>query len=196
MSNENTQASSESRSRKQGEAARPRKQTVILDYRGTVGRSTVEKGGLRNEAAVPHRLSPLMAFWPENGQADLQLQPGVNVVSAELWKFYSETAKGSSGASGHPQIMEMVKALQIRELSGISDDTSAVLELVKRSIDHDGLRWIETQENAGEQRQEVLDAIADRLAKARPIKIKPSSFQRSVPAVKGTDAPQPSMAMG
>lgn len=178
------------------EPAKGRSKTVVLDYRGSVGRATVERGAIRNGRAVPHRLSPLMAFWPENGQADLQLQPGINVISADLWRFYTKTAKSGSGEPGHPQIMELVKAKQIRELTGLPDDAGAVLEMIERSMDHDGLRWIAEQEKAHDNRAEILDAVADRLTKARPVKIKSIAFQRAVPLVKDANAPQPSMAMG
>jgi hypothetical protein len=178
-------------------AAKPPKKThVILDYRGMVGRGTVDKGAVRNDRAVAHRLSPLMAFWPENGQADLQLQPGVNVISADLWRFYTRTAKSAAGEPGHPQVMELVKAKQIRELTALPDDSGAVLDLIARSIDPTGLQWIADQERHGDGRPEILDAVADRQAKARPVKLKTIAFQRAVPLVKDTNAPQPSLAMG
>lgn len=181
------------------EQERPRSnkpQHVIIDYRGVVGRATTDKGALRNERAVPHRLSPIMIFWPENGKQDLQLQPGVNVVSAALWKFYTEEAKGEGGATGHPQLMEMVKAKQIRVMTKLPDDSGMVLDMIARSMDHDGLRWIAEQEKAGQNSQEILDAVEERLTKARPVKLKPITYQRAVPLVKDANAPQPSLAMG
>lgn len=199
MSNTNDTASKESTRAGRagnGEGTRARKQHVILDYRGTVGRGTIDKGAIRNNAAQPHRLSPLMAIWPENGQADLQLQPGVNVVPSELWDFYTKKAQSASGDPGHPQVMELVKAKQIRELTELPDDPGGVLDMIARTIDHDGLKWIASQEKAGENRQEILDAVADRLAKARPIKLKPIAFQKAVPLVRDPHAQQPSMAMG
>jgi hypothetical protein len=172
------------------------KQTVILDYRGTVGRATEEKGALRNEPATPHRLSPLFVYWPENGQDDLQLQPGINLVPAKLWRFYTEEATSASGAPGHPQVMELIQHKAIREIDELPDDQWALLDLIKRSMDRTGLEWIAEQESQGEERQEVLDAVADRLAKVRSVKLKRMVFQKAVPLVKDPNAEQPSMAMG
>jgi hypothetical protein len=174
----------------------PKQKFVVIDYRGVVGRATVDKGAISNSRATPHRLSPLMAFWPENGKPDLQLQPGVNLVPTEIWKLYTEEAKGADDKPGHPQVMEMVKAKYIRIMTKLPDDSGAVLDMITRSLDHDGLRWIAEQEKAGENSQEVLDAVTEQLAKAKPIKLKPTTFQRAVPLVKDGNAPQPSLAMG
>lgn len=169
---------------------------VIVDYRGMVGRATVDKGALSNQRAVPHRLSPLMAFWPENGVEDLQLQPGLNLVDPKIWNFYTKEAKGADGSLGHPQVMEKVKARYIREITELPDDSGAIHSMIERSMDADGLRWIAEQESAGDAREDILDAVTDRLAKIRPVKLGRSAFQRHVPAVKDSNAPQPAMAMG
>lgn len=187
--------SNESEAPMPGESTRFRKQTVIVDYNGSVGRATVERGALRNEAAVPHKLSPLLVFWPANGQQDLVLQPGINVVPAELWQFYTETAKSDSGKAGHPQLMALVAAKKIRVLEGLPDDPGSVLSMIKRSMSPEGLKWIGDQERAGEQRDEVLDALSERLAKLRPVDYKPLAFQARVPLIK-SGAEAPVMAMG
>lgn len=183
-----------------GKATRFKAKTVILDYRGTVGRGTIDKNAVRNDRPIPHRLSPLMAFWPVNGVADLQLQPGCNVVEAETWAFYTEGAKSDSGDPGHPQIVQMVKSKSIRVLERLPDDPGAVHDLIDRSMSAEGLKWIADQVERDDSwegfREELGDAVKARLAKIRPVVLKPMTFKTHAPLIKDPDAPQPSLAMG
>lgn len=178
------------------EAPKKTPKRVLVDYRGTVGRATVEKGALRNERATLHRLSPLMAIWPVNGSPDLVLQPGINLVPHDVYDLYWNKAKSATGEAGAPQVMELVKAKAIRVLDGLPDDPTALLNLIERSMDPDGLRYILKVEQKGEARDEIIDAVNDRLAKVRPVQMKSPTFQAAVPLLRDANAPQPAMAMG
>lgn len=167
---------------------------IAIDYRGSVGRALESKGAMRDQKPVPHRISPLGLFWPENGTARLRLHPGVNLVDAKLWQIYTTVKCGDS--KGHPQLMDKIKRQQVRVIESLPEDHELMEAMVARSIDHEGLRWLEEKEREGLNRPEVLTSIADRLAKAHPVAIRPGIFQGRVPNLKGTNNPQPELAMG
>lgn len=167
--------------------------TVTIDYRGTVGAA-------EGQPAIMHTLSPLFAMWPVNGAANFHLMPGVNRVDAKLWTFYSRDAGKEQGLEGgHPQIKQMIDAGYIKKLSAPPDDVWNLFELIGRSIDIDGLRWIGEQEKArSEPRVSVLDAVEAALAVAHPVKVKPGRFRERTLNVSKRDrqGEPPSLAMG
>jgi hypothetical protein len=181
-----------------GEATRfTSKRYVAIHYRGSVGRGEhVQDATLPRQSATPHRLSPLLAFWPENGKPMLTIQPGVSMVDAELWAYYS---KSCNEGQGHPQLVDKIERHQLREITAVPADTWHAIEMIKGSIDPAGLAWLAEQEQAGAGRQDVLDAIDAALAKARPVGLKPTTtFKGKVLNVRrGEDRNEPvTAAMG
>lgn len=167
---------------------------VIIDYDGSVGRATQAMGAVSNQRRVNHRHSPLVMFWPENGTPDLVLQPGINLVSAAVWELYTKTV---NDGAGHPQLKEKIDAGYITVLSEYPRKPQAIEAMVDRSIDIAGLDWMFEQENArNDPRQEILDAITERIAKAHPVVVPAMTFQAKVPNVKIEKAPSTSLAMG
>lgn len=176
---------------------RPKKsasnEIVVIDYDGVVGRATADKDALTDQQPVRHTMSPRIFFWPVNGTPDLNLQPGINLVPADLWKKYTES--DCDGEKGLPQLMALIDSEQIINLEGKPPSRAKeLIDLIDRSMSPDGIQWIIDQERADKNRAEIVTRCEARLAKVRPVRLKPMTFQGRVPNVKA-GAEAPSLAM-
>jgi len=140
--------------------------SVLVDYRGTVGRAS-------RQAEIEHKRSPLILWFPKAEIPSVSLQPGLNIVDATVFEFYVEHAV---------QVRTMVDDGRLTKLEALPRDSRAMVDLVSRTIDRKALAWINDQEEArGMPREQVLDAITRRAAKGTPVIIEPRVYAPVIP---------------
>lgn len=159
---------------------------VLIDYRGMIGRPKGKK-------PVPHRMSPVLAFWPEPGKMNLELQPGFNRIDADLWRHY---------AANHPQIREKVRTGQIREITAEQPDD--LVGLIERSYCKPSLEWLRERlvgkmatadEHEVDQNKYAIAEIDRRLAIASPVVVGPMPWGGAPGYIPGRSNQTP-MGMG
>ena len=138
---------------------------VLVDYRGIVSQRV---DGMR---PAPHT-SKWCCQMPKAGAEALVMDPGLNIVDADLWASYAEhppVAKGMGGnADGDGKIFFV--------LDGLPSSTVEMVALIERTRSPEALAFMRASEESREKpRANVLRTLDEQAAKAppRPLKLDP-----------------------
>jgi len=137
---------------------------IIVDYRGFVGAA-------EGQPPIPHTGSARIFWWPQDGLEELILSPGCNVITDRaLWETYSTKESGLKAALAAGWVKVLDGLPPVFELTNVENG------LISRTRSQVGLDWIEAQEQEGQRRKLVLETIAQRRPRARPLMFEPKPY--------------------
>jgi hypothetical protein len=139
--------------RKRTDDESPRKPTIVLDYRGTIGCAdniiqVDPDPALQNQPGVEHVGSPLVVPVEINGHTPIVLQPGINVLDRQKWDDFmalQSTVRGKTGPSAEVrQVQSLIDSGALTEIGSMPAEPFRIQEMVGRTISEEGLEWLDT----------------------------------------------------